>query len=869
MIKNPFSRYMIAFFLGFTGLLLLFLISHIEPFGTYQFLTSDLFHQYYIFHTWFGEVLRSGEWNRLLYEFNAGLGHSMLGTYAYYLSSPFSLLSAFFNEETMPLGITLILALKIGAISTSFYWFLTTYFKKHQTWYYGFALFYAFSGFSVTYLMNFMWLDQLIMLPLLCYSGLLWLHQKRVRPLLICLILSFWVNFYTAYMSGVFLALFLFVEFFKTHAYSEWKSVLKMWIRLAGLALLSFGALGWFLLPALYQLLTPGGAELSFEFNFPYQVFELLETLLVGFYDGVQTDDLPPLYFGILPLILAIAFFFQSSISSKERHLHLALFCFLGVSFMINPLYNFWHGFKSPVWFSGRHAFVLAFYGLFLGARTFHTQLQKPNPPAIWRSVLVVASVYLVMYLLQIVDIIPSCIPPHSISPLILSALFLLIYVLLWRILYKPNNQLSWRVLLYIGFFEVCLSAGLMFSSFIDDLTLVPASELKNHLATSQGYLNTFQQESPTSSSHFSRYNLNQPLINNSLLIGYPGLHSFNTLNHLQTIRVLNHLTDHSQLSSATFLSSQAHPLLNSLLGVSHLFSSVELLEFYSPLSSENLYHNPYALPLGFHVSNEVNDLNLSKLNGVDSQNQLLNTLLGQSENPQNYLLPSKLNLISSSNLEFNSDCGLFESLDSTQEASLTYHIYTQSDKPTYLSFLFPLQNFSNVSVKINKEEIFDLSASNFLVLPEKEVHELTFTCEASQNCGISEPVAYQVDIDLFQEALQALQRTPLTLIDMTTNSFSGTIKTKEDGVLFTSIPYSSGWKVILDGEPVVSTPLVHHAFLGIELPAGDHSLTFTYTPPGFKEGCLLSLITLNGLTFYWVFRKAHPVLKSKTNKTE
>ncbi|WP_225415882.1 YfhO family protein, partial [Limosilactobacillus reuteri] len=71
-----------------------------------------------------------------------------------------------------------------------------------------------------------------------------------------------------------------------------------------------------------------------------------------------------------------------------------------------------------------------------------------------------------------------------------------------------------------------------------------------------------------------------------------------------------------------------------------------------------------------------------------------------------------------------------------------------------------------------------------------------------------------------------------------------GTIKTTRPGVLTSSIPYSTGWSVKVNGKKA-TTLRTNQAFLGVYLPAGTHHVTFSYELPGIKLGVLLSLIGL------------------------
>jgi len=55
------------------------------------------------------------------------------------------------------------------------------------------------------------------------------------------------------------------------------------------------------------------------------------------------------------------------------------------------------------------------------------------------------------------------------------------------------------------------------------------------------------------------------------------------------------------------------------------------------------------------------------------------------------------------------------------------------------------------------------------------------------------------------------------------------------------------GWRVEVDGEP--ASPLcVSYLFRGVIVPAGMHTIRWTYNAPGFKTGIMLSLLTIIGL---------------------
>lgn len=108
--------------------------------------------------------------------------------------------------------------------------------------------------------------------------------------------------------------------------------------------------------------------------------------------------------------------------------------------------------------------------------------------------------------------------------------------------------------------------------------------------------------------------------------------------------------------------------------------------------------------------------------------------------------------------------------------------------------------------------------------------------------------VAEKLDNNYYHE-VKTLQRHRLENVKFKRNQVQGTIKTTRPGVLTSSIPYSTGWSVKVNGKKT-TTLRTNQAFLGVYLPAGTHHVTFSYELPGIKLGALLSLIGLGWTIF-------------------
>ena len=102
---------------------------------------------------------------------------------------------------------------------------------------------------------------------------------------------------------------------------------------------------------------------------------------------------------------------------------------------------------------------------------------------------------------------------------------------------------------------------------------------------------------------------------------------------------------------------------------------------------------------------------------------------------------------------------------------------------------------------------------------------------------------AYRFSDDALKQVYNTLNRYPLEVTGWTDTSVDGVVSTEKDGVLFTSIPYDTGWTVMLDGTEV-ETQKMFGAFLSFAVPAGNHTVSLHYLPQGLKPGAVLSGIS-------------------------
>lgn len=104
-----------------------------------------------------------------------------------------------------------------------------------------------------------------------------------------------------------------------------------------------------------------------------------------------------------------------------------------------------------------------------------------------------------------------------------------------------------------------------------------------------------------------------------------------------------------------------------------------------------------------------------------------------------------------------------------------------------------------------------------------------------------------------FAAQAAALRAESLENIETGWRSLTGTVSVGEDKILCVTLPWLDGWTAYVDGE---ETPLLHvnSAFMGLELPAGEHTVELRYWLPGLTAGLALTglgLVCLAGLAVF------------------
>jgi hypothetical protein len=97
----------------------------------------------------------------------------------------------------------------------------------------------------------------------------------------------------------------------------------------------------------------------------------------------------------------------------------------------------------------------------------------------------------------------------------------------------------------------------------------------------------------------------------------------------------------------------------------------------------------------------------------------------------------------------------------------------------------------------------------------------------------------------------------PIKIISEHPNKAVIQLGAHQPGWVVLSDVFYPGWRAYVDDEPSQIQP-ANYLFRAIEVPAGEHEITFTYRPWSFYSGVLISSLSWIGLFFVWDYLRRH-----------
>ena len=334
-----------------------------------MYLPVDAYGQYINYLQYFRELF-FGE-SSVIYSLGKSIGGEMYGLFAYYLISPYNFITLLFNKGNMPLAFDIILVLKTATCSLTFTYYLNRREKAKFTNLI-FSFMYAFSSYAITYGFNIMWLDALILLPLVISGIEDMITKRKVVMYIISLALTLITNYYTGFMVCIFSAIYFLYTILKGELKNK-KEILNN-IGIFILSSICAGLISGIVIIPAFLGLQGGRADFSFSSLNLEKNFEI-QNVISKFYtnafdiEEVKNFAMPPLFCGILANVLVISYFLNEKIKLKEKVLSLIVLIIFTLSFYIKGINLLWSMGNIPAWYIYRYAFCFTFFYIILAKK--------------------------------------------------------------------------------------------------------------------------------------------------------------------------------------------------------------------------------------------------------------------------------------------------------------------------------------------------------------------------------------------------------------------------------------------------------------------------------------------------------------------
>ena len=364
--KKSFNGYYLiaAFFIPFFIMLGVYACLGKHPFGNGSVLTLDLQAQYVYYYEAIRRLMtEGGSW---LYSWQRTLGGEFMGIVAYYMASPFNLILLLFPKSMLADAVMFIQLAKVGSMGLTFAYYLRKTRKTSDMQTVVFAMMYALCAYSVVQLIDPMWLDAMVFLPLLVLGIESMIRQKKFILYTVSLVAVFVTNYYMGYMCAIFTFIYFLYYYFLVRDELPQKEKAKTgnvisrifhsrgFETLMRFALFTVVALliSAFMLLCAWYSLQFGKTDFATDFspNLRFDFLDLFVKMLPGSYDTVRPNGLPMIYCGMLALLALPLFFMSPVISRKKKLLSAGVLAVFVISFSVNTIDLVWHGFSGPNW---------------------------------------------------------------------------------------------------------------------------------------------------------------------------------------------------------------------------------------------------------------------------------------------------------------------------------------------------------------------------------------------------------------------------------------------------------------------------------------------------------------------------------------
>lgn len=808
--------FLLSFLLPFIMMLAILISKNVFPFGDRCILRTDFYHQYLPFYSELQHKLQN--FKSLFYTYDVGLGTNFITIIAYYLSCPLNILLFFVPENYVLEYMTIMIVIKIALATLTMSYYLVKRYKTDSFIVLFFSIFYAMGGYICAYYWNIMWLNNILLFPLLMLGFENIQNGKKPYLYIITLSLSILFNYYIGAITCIFLIVyFIFYNILKNY---KLKMVFKNFVKTGLYSIVGVLISCVLLVPVFFAFKTTASSESTFPTTFR-EYFTIVEVIarhfpFVKIENGIEYW--PNLYSGIAVLPLLIMYFISKKYKIKEKICYAIIILFFIASFSINVLDYVWHVFKYPNSLPCRQSFIYTFLILIISIKPLLKLKSIKDTQVTYSFALTIILIIVIQKLVENEKV--------KFYSIYYTMLFLIVYLILFlKAISKKTNVTK---LLYVTIVFVCFEAFMnmhqtSISTIKRDDYMKNVDSIKKLTHNLKGVTDDFYR--------VERAEMKTK--DDGAFMHFPSSSIFSSSSYAAGSDFYKKLG--MEASTNAYSITGSTPFTDSLLAVNYKIYEKEEPNFASLnmrkiMNDEEvyMYQNIDTLPLSFVLTDDfLEDFDMSSGNPATNINNFSRSLkLG-------VMLDKKPVEIS----------GTTAKIKITDDGDYYAFVRDKGIKEVTVSFDTTSKKYSN----LNRGYFIELG---FL----KADTSIEFRNETNDDELLIEVFKFNYD------TLRKVNGTILSHADFDMKKFDEThisynLDVKKEGKCILTLPFDKGFTVKVDGVSIEPEPILD-LFLGFSVEKGNHSIEISYMPEGFVLGVMLSILGFISLIAIYIYNK-------------
>ena len=341
--------------------------------------------------------------------------------------------------------------------------------------------------------------------------------------------------------------------------------------------------------------------------------------------------------------------------------------------------------------------------------------------------------------------------------------------------------------------------------------------------------------------------------LNDNALIGADGISMFNSMVNKNITTYMEKFGICGWEASNRYTYQESSPFTNLMLNVKYLITpygaylDTAHMDQIDQSGNVKLLQNKYYLPQGFMTKSTLStyDVKNALTNPMDNQNNLFRLATGLQGDIYRYLNSSSCTAGTEGASITAANKGMFTYSSAQKNDSYDVNYIADADGTAVAYFS---GSTDNISIRVNGAEKIGYYIKRPFIMMIGDVKQGdTITLHATMNnssTGTLTSYCAMFNDDLFKQGYDLLSKSTMKATTVKDSYIAGDITAQEDGLFYTSISYTKGWKAYVDGVETEITP-VGDAMLAFPMNQGAHHIELKYIPEGFIPGVICTLLAL------------------------